>query len=581
MGWSRRLFSLAFIYATTSQVRECKCAPGESCWPSDSDWAAFNATIDGRLLKTKLPASVCYPESADYDAAACESVIESWNIAAFHSSNPVSNFLPSWANNSCNPIYGDGTSTAGDTLAGSRGCTLGKYPPYSVNATTAEHVQAAVRFARDKNLRLNVKNTGHNPKRVFGIPASLSAARLTITSGVIWTHNMKSIQYIDNFEPACTANTTIMYSSPSKSQKAFTVGAGIQDGEIYYAAAKLNLAVVGGGNSDVGLAGWSTGGGHGWLTSEFGMGADSILQAEVVLPSGDIVMAKECQYSDLFWALRGGGGGTFGVITKLTVKAHPMLQTTTWTFSVTKATDDTSAWWMLLARIHAELPALKAGGRQGYYSITGPPASSVLTFGGRFNVYNKPNGTIELLIKHVLSLLDEASDTAAYSSSITWTATWIEFFDAIDVEDYGAAPGGAATTSRLLPAASLTQDLEYLAEVLELVSAEDDPRVVVHMNAAEIWKDSTPYTQTWITTDLMTNVRGAALRSLAPDTGVYYNEADDFEPEWQKSTWGENYQRLKAIKSKYDPSHLQWCRRCVGSESWFELEDGRLCRAFR
>ncbi|KAJ8133219.1 hypothetical protein O1611_g404 [Lasiodiplodia mahajangana] len=585
-----RLFCLGLIYAAASQARECKCTPGESCWPSDSDWAAFNATIDGRLLKTKLPASVCYP-GADYDSAACESVIAVWNYPPFHSSDPVSNFLPSWANNSCNPIYEDGTSTAGDTLAGSRGCTLGKYPPYSVNATTVEHVQAAVRFAKDRNLRLNVKNTGHNPKSLaFG---SLS----------IWTHNMKSVEYVDSFEPTCTADATTTYQPLSGSQKAFTVGAGIQDGEIYHAAAELNLAVVGGGSSDVGLVGWSTGGGHGWLTSEFGMGADSIIQAEVVLPSGDLVVANECQHSDLFWALRGGGGGTFGVITKLTVKAHPMPRTTTWTFSVTKATDDTSAWWTLLARIHAELPALKAGGFQGYYSITGPPATPGLTFGGRFNIYNKPNGTMESLIKPVLSLLKEASDTATYSSSIAWYATWIEFFDAIDGEDNAAAPGGAATTSRLLPATSLTQNPEYLAEVLALISPEDDPTVgllntaisgcliasttpvdnalnpawreaTIHLNVAEVWRDSTPYTQTWVTTDLMTNVRGAALRSLAPDTGVYYNEADDFEPEWQKSIWGENYERLKAIKLKYDPGHLQWCRRCVGSESWFELEDG-------
>ncbi|KAI0465647.1 FAD-binding domain-containing protein [Xylaria cf. heliscus] len=607
MGWLGCLFGLAFIYVTTSQARECKCAPGDSCWPSGSDWSAFNVTVGGRLLQTELPAAVCYPGSTKYDHAACELVIAAWNDPAFHSNDPVSNYLPPWANNSCNPIYDNGTSTAGDTLAGSHGCTLGKYPPYSVNAATAEHIQAAVIFAKDRNLRLNVKNTGHNPKRVFAF-GSLS----------IWTHNMKSIQYHDNFEPVCTTNTTNTYTLRSEPQKAFTVGPGIQDGEIFHAAANLSLAVVGGSNSDVGLAGWSTGGGHGWLTSEFGMGADNVIQAEIVLPSGEIVVANECQNSDLFWAIRGGGGGTFGVITKLTVKAYPMPQTITWTFSVTKATSDASAWWKLLAQIHAELPALKAGGLQGYYSIVGPPASSALTFGGSFNLYNKPNGTMGSLIKPVLSLLDQASETATYSSSINWAATWIEVFDASGGQDNSAGLGGAASTSRLLPAASLTQNLEFLADVLELIGPEDDPKIglsnptiagcliastnpvdnalnpawrntTVHMNVAETWKDSTPYTQTWIINDLMTNVRGAALRSLAPGTGVYYNEfancekADDFEPEWQQSIWGENYGwlRLKAIKLKYDPNHLQWCRRCVSSESWFEQEDGKLCRAYR
>jgi hypothetical protein len=58
-------------------------------------------------------------------------------------------------------------------------------------------------------------------------------------------------------------------------------------------------------------------------------------------------------------------------------------------------------------------------------------------------------------------------------------------------------------------------------------------------------------------------------------------KADDFEPNWQQSIWSTNYARLKQIKAKYDPMHLQWCRRCVGSESWFEQEDGKLCQAFR
>ncbi|KAM6531768.1 hypothetical protein FSOLCH5_001220 [Fusarium solani] len=73
---------------------------------------------------------------------------------------------------------------------------------------------------------------------------------------------------------------------------------------------------------DVGLVGWAIGGGHGYLTSEFGMGADSINPAVVVAADGEVLTASECQNSDLLWAIRGGGGGTFGVIAELTVKAH-------------------------------------------------------------------------------------------------------------------------------------------------------------------------------------------------------------------------------------------------------------------
>lgn len=66
--------------------------------------------------------------------------------------------------------------------------------------------------------------------------------------------------------------------------------------------------------------GWATAGGHGWLTSEFGKGADNILEASIVTPSGDLVTANEHQHLDLFWTILGGGGGTFGVIVEATTQ---------------------------------------------------------------------------------------------------------------------------------------------------------------------------------------------------------------------------------------------------------------------
>ncbi|KAJ5530564.1 hypothetical protein N7527_003957 [Penicillium freii] len=80
---------------------------------------------------------------------------------------------------------------------------------------------------------------------------------------------------------------------------------------------------------DVGVAGWATGGGHGVLTGVYGMGADNIIEATVVTPNGDLVTANECQNNDLFWAIRGGGGGTFGVILSPTVNAYQMLSLST------------------------------------------------------------------------------------------------------------------------------------------------------------------------------------------------------------------------------------------------------------
>lgn len=66
-----------------------------------------------------------------------------------------------------------------------------------------------------------------------------------------------------------------------------------------------NLTIVGGGAGTVGVGGFLTGAGHGALSSTYGMGADQVLEVEMVTPGGDIITANECQHQDLFWAVRG------------------------------------------------------------------------------------------------------------------------------------------------------------------------------------------------------------------------------------------------------------------------------------
>lgn len=124
---------------------------------------------------------------------------------------------------------------------------------------------------------------------------------------------------------------------------------------------------------------------------------------------------------------------------------------------------------------------------------------------------------------------------------------------------------------------------------------------IVHIITSQSWNDSLPEQTAHETIRKMTHGKGYALRQLAPDTGAYYNEvciilylllhcsgtfsqetwqANPYEPDWQWSFWGPHYARLHAIKQKYDPNGLLWCRHCVGSESWSEQENGALCRAF-
>lgn len=83
------------------------------------------------------------------------------------------------------------------------------------------------------------------------------------------------------------------------------INAGMQMAEIYAAAVEANLTVVGGGDMGVGIGGWVTGGGHSPVSSKYGLGADQVLEMEVVTANGDLLTINENSYSDLFWAMRG------------------------------------------------------------------------------------------------------------------------------------------------------------------------------------------------------------------------------------------------------------------------------------
>lgn len=137
--------------------------------------------MHGALIASKPLASVCYVSSEwdDYDEASCDTVRSQWTVDSLHAADPISIDYPIWANNSCDPINEDGVSVTGDPHAGAKGCSLGAggggkgigggYPYYAVNATSAKQVSAALKWAAEKNVRVVIKNTGHNvPGRSTG-----------------------------------------------------------------------------------------------------------------------------------------------------------------------------------------------------------------------------------------------------------------------------------------------------------------------------------------------------------------------------------------------------------------------------
>src|SRR5262245_19070597 len=138
-----RAFSVPQLLAAGSS--QCKSTPQSL---DRALWDSLNITLGGRLIEAVAPAGVCHPGQPNFNNTTCSSLLPSWISSwTFHAKDPVSNAFNNWNNDSCLPL--DGVS-----------CSISGYPVFVVNATTAEHVQAGVDFARKHNIRLNVKATG-------------------------------------------------------------------------------------------------------------------------------------------------------------------------------------------------------------------------------------------------------------------------------------------------------------------------------------------------------------------------------------------------------------------------------------
>jgi FAD/FMN-containing dehydrogenase len=103
-----------------------------------------------------------------------------------------------------------------------------------------------------------------------------------------------------------------------------TVGAGARLVDVYSACANAGVAIPGGSCPTVGISGLTLGGGLGVIDRQFGLACDNLLSAEVVLADGSAVTTNARENSDLFWALRGAGGGNFGVVTSFQFRTHPI-----------------------------------------------------------------------------------------------------------------------------------------------------------------------------------------------------------------------------------------------------------------
>ncbi|HXU37481.1 MAG TPA: FAD-binding protein [Blastocatellia bacterium] len=281
--------------------------PSDPLWPSAASWAKLKAQVGGNLIQPRALFADC---QTDANGEACAEVRKSIR----------------------NPFY-IGDQPAGTEVSGWLDAWTPAPSAYAVRARNAADVAAAVNFARENNLRLVVKGGGHSYLGTSNAPDSL----------LVWTRAMNKVTVHDAFVgQGCKARTSAV--------PAVTVEAGAMWIDVYHAVTtEAGRYVQGGGCTTVGVAGLIQSGGFGSFSKGFGTAASGLLEAEVVTADGRVRIANACTNPDLFWALKGGGGGSFGVVTKVTLLTHELPEYFGYAGGRIKAQSD-AAFQQLIAR---------------------------------------------------------------------------------------------------------------------------------------------------------------------------------------------------------------------------------------
>ncbi|KAL0256808.1 hypothetical protein SLS55_009205 [Diplodia seriata] len=220
-------------------------------------------------------------------------------------------------------------------------------------------------------------------------------------------------------------------------------------------------------------------GGHGFMTTTYGTGASNILSASVVTLTGELVTANACQNTDIYWALRGGGSGTVGVVLSLTMAAYPEPFVNLGTVNIaarngSSTSTNSTAWYATVARAHALLPALHDAGFQGYYVLAAPAEKGAQPPSFGLSLFNleKDNATVQAAWRGFATALEKGFDNEQTTATASLTArvgTWSELYAALPAPGDSAGKGGGARTSRLISRKVVLEDEEALARTLERV----------------------------------------------------------------------------------------------------------------
>ncbi|TFY56223.1 hypothetical protein EVG20_g9013 [Dentipellis fragilis] len=559
--------ALALAFVSPAAAAQCRNQPGDAGFPTQAQWDQLKAELGGRLVQPVPTAKYCKQNNC---------TTAEWQSTDLRALLPGAMNSNNWEQDYATPSM---------CLLNGTTCDQGSVPLYAVNATTAAHIQAGVRFAAQHNLRLSIKASGHD---FLG----RSTAKNSL---LIWTQHLKNTSFTEHFR---IGNKD--YGA------AMTTGSGAGLKQLYTEAETHGKIFVGGTAATVCAAGgYSQGAGHSAFSPVLGLAADNAIEYQIVIANGSLITANEFSHPDLFWAIRGGGGGSWGVIVSATFHAFPIFNATLHqTTIVTNSTIQTGNVMAAHASHIFDLDPVRAG---QYYYLSGSPGGSfmsVSTFaanvtGDELRATVSPevtvSGTPNDLIPNGDWAIEQIVANLTTANPPNTTVAWGD-----DVSGQNLIMG-----SRLIPSSAFKNNASAIGAAYTTLLNQGVPGILGHLVAggqvaanAHVsnavnpkWRTAKSHvivSQGWIDSSTspqqveqlrhnLTYVSMPVLDAVTGETdaGSYSSEGDVLEPKFQTTFFGPNYARLKSVKAVYDPHDLFIVGAGVGSENWDEYG---LCR---
>lgn len=556
--------------------------PGQPGWPDRQAWAELGHAVGGRMVEVRSPLDACV---ADPGKADCGALFRSLR-------NP----------------YFIGDDVALTQTLGWIDAWTSRPSAYAVVANDAQDVAAAVNFARDRRLRLVVKGGGHSYLGTSNAPDSL----------LIWTRKMDAVELHDAFVgEGCEGKAEPL--------QAVSVGAGAMWMHVYNAVTtRGGRYVQGGGCATVGVAGLVQSGGFGSFSKAYGTAAGSLLEAEIVTADGVRRIANACTHPDLFWAIKGGGGGSFGTVTRLTLRTHELPDYFGAATASIEAKSDVSYRRLVaeMMRFYREKLFNPHWGEQ----IRFGPGNRIgirMVFQGL--TQDEAQAAWKPFFDHIRETADyrftEEPMILAVPARRFWDPALMGTLPGITIsDDRPGAPkdnifwaGDAGQVGQVLtgfhsawlPAALLEPArLEELVDALVLAAREWSMELHFNKGLGGCAPEARARSADTATNPAMLDAFALAMMGgerppaypgvsghepdipggrrdaatidktfepilrLLPAPASYVSESNYFHADWQAAYWGEQYKRLAAIKRKYDPDGLFFVHHGVGSEAW-------------